>query len=366
MRISDIPGLLKGTWEEWNTDRAPRLGAALAFYTVLSLSPLLILSIAIAGAVFGQEAAQGELLAQARSLIGEQGAEAIQTLIENANKPGAGMIATILSIVTLLFGASGVFGELQGAMNTIWGVEPRPDRGIKGVIMGRLLSFGLVLGVGFLLLVSLILSSVLSALGGQLSEALPDYNAIWQLLEVVISFLVITLLFAALYKFIPDVEISWRDVWVGAVVTSVLFSIGRFALGLYLGNSSTTSVYGAAGSLVVVLLWVYYSAQILFFGAEFTQVYANRFGSKIFPSEHAVAVGKWKPDEAARQAVGAESRPAAAEGAPSQAVRSPAQAPPSGPRPPAAEPAKATPLSLLVPFSFAVGLLVGVYRRIRG
>jgi membrane protein len=364
MHIKDIPGLLAGTWEEWNTDRAPRLGASLAFYTVLSLSPLLIVAIAIAGAVFGQEAAQGELLAQTRSLIGQQGAEAIQSLIENANRPGAGVIATILSVITLLFGASGIFGELQGAMNTIWGVEPRPDRGIKGAIMDRLLSFGLVLGVGFLLLVSLILSSVLSALGGQLSDALPAYNILWQLLEVVVSFLVITLLFAALYKFIPDVEISWRDVWIGALVTSVLFAIGRFALGLYLGNSSTTSVYGAAGSLVVVLLWVFYSAQILFFGAEFTQVYANRFGSKIMPAKNAVAVGKWNPGAAARQAVDTESRPATSETRAAQAEPAPAQAQAAGQRP--AEAAKATPLSILVPFSFAVGLLLGVYRRIKG
>jgi membrane protein len=221
-----------------------------------------------------------------------------------------------------------------------------------------------VLGVGFLLLVSLILSSVLSALGGQLSDALPAYNILWQLLEVVVSFLVITLLFAALYKFIPDVEISWRDVWIGALVTSVLFSIGRFALGLYLGNSSTTSVYGAAGSLVVVLLWVFYSAQILFFGAEFTQVYANRFGSQIVPSKNAVAVGKWDPGAAARQAVDTEARPTPGKGHAGQAEPSPAQARAGSPRP--AEVARATPLSILVPFSFAVGLLLGAYRRIRG
>ncbi|NTW03301.1 MAG: YihY/virulence factor BrkB family protein [Oscillochloris sp.] len=362
MHLRDIQSLLADTWAEWNTDRATRLGASLAFFTVLSLSPLLILAVAIAGIIFGQVAAQGELLAQARSLIGLQGAEAIQTMIESANRPGAGIVATIISVITLLFGASGVFGELQAAMNTIWGVEPRPDRGFMGMLKERLFSFSLVLSVGFLLLVSLILSSILSALGGQLRSVMPSFNVIWQVVEVVVSFCVITLIFAALYKYIPDVHINWRDVWVGAIVTSLLFTIGRFVLGLYLGNSSTTSVYGAAGSLVVVLLWVFYSAQIIFFGAEFTQVYANRFGSQILPSDNAVAIGKWNPNAAAQQAVNAEAKAHSAH---------PSSVQPAGlaitQRQEATQADQlATPLSLLVPISFAMGFMIGLYRRIRG
>lgn len=363
MRLRDIPGLLGATFKEWGDDRASRLGASLAFFSVLSLSPLLVVAVAIAGVVFGQQAAQSQLLAQAQALIGPQGADAIQSLIQNANRPGAGTLATTLSVIMLLFGASGVFAELQGAMNTIWGVEPRPDRGIMGMVKDRLFAFGLVLAVGFLLLVSLILSSILTNMGDQLRGAVPAYSTVWNVLEMVVSFVVITLLFAALYKYIPDVKIGWRDVWIGAIVTALLFAVGRFVLTLYLGNSSTTSVYGAAGSLVVVLLWVFYSAQIVFLGAEFTQVYANRFGSHIRPDDNAVAVGKWNPGAAARQAVDAEARgerpqPAAANAGPAKEQ--------SRPQPRAQPQPAPQPLGLLVPFSFAVGLALGLYRRLRG
>jgi membrane protein len=287
MKPNDIFPLLKQTFTEWNADKAPRLGAALAYYTVFSLAPLLVLAVAIAGFFFGQEAAQQEVLNQARGLLGEQGAGAIEQMIDNASQPSSGVLATIISIVTLLFGASGAFGELQGALNTIWGVEQKPDRGLKGLLKDRSLAFTLVLGTGFLLLVSLILSAVLSAIGAYFESQLPFSAAIWQGINFLVSLAVTTLLFAAIYKFIPDVKINWRDVWIGAFVTAVLFSVGRFLLGWYLSVGTSTSVYGAAASFVVLLLWVYYSAQILFFGAEFTQVYANQYGSHIVPDRDA-------------------------------------------------------------------------------
>ncbi|NJM08435.1 YihY/virulence factor BrkB family protein [Candidatus Gracilibacteria bacterium] len=287
MQLKDAFPLLKQTFAEWNADKAPRLGAALAYYTVFSLAPLLVLAVAIAGFFFGQDAAQQEVLSQARGLLGEEGAGAVEQMIENANQPSSGVLATIIGIVTLLFGASGAFGELQGALNTIWGVEQKSDRGIKGILKDRSLAFTLVLGTGFLLLVSLVLSAVLSAVGTYFEALLPFSAIIWQIINFIVSLAVTTLLFAAIYKFIPDVKITWHDVWIGAFVTAVLFSIGRFLLGWYLSVGASTSVYGAAASFVVLLLWVYYSAQILFFGAEFTQVYANTYGSHIVPDRDA-------------------------------------------------------------------------------
>lgn len=280
--------LLTETFHEWQKDEASRLAASLAYYTSLSLAPLLILAISIAGAVFGEEAARGEIVGQIKGLVGTQGAEAIQTAIENANQPDISNVASLISIVVLLFGASGVFLELQTALNKIWEIKEKPKQGLSNFVRKRLLSFSAVLGIGFLLLVSLVISAVLSGLNSYLSNLLPGIDFLWQLLNFVLSFGIITLLFALMYKYLPDVEIGWRDVTMGAVITSLLFTIGKFALGLYLGQGGVGSVYGAAGSLVIILVWVYYSAQILFFGAEFTQVYARRFGSKIIPNEHAV------------------------------------------------------------------------------
>lgn len=288
MNIKTIWSLLKETFTEWNTDKASRLAAALAYYTIFSLAPLLIIAIAIAGAVFGEEAARGEIVAQIQGLVGREGAQFIQTAIENASRPRAGSIASIISIAVLLFGASGLFAQLQDALNTIWEVQPKPGRGLIGIIRDRFLSFTMVLGVGFLLLVSLILSAVLAGVVNFLGDMLPGIGFLLQLANFVLSFAVTTLLFALIYKVLPDVKIAWGDVWIGAIITSLLFSFGRFLLGLYLGNSSFGSTYGAAGSVVIILVWVYYAAQILFFGAEFTQVYASRFGSRIVPDENAV------------------------------------------------------------------------------
>ncbi|MGD1910543.1 MAG: YihY/virulence factor BrkB family protein [Rivularia sp. (in: cyanobacteria)] len=292
MKISLILKLLKQIFKEWQKDKASRLAAALAYYTVFSLAPLLIIAIAIAGSIFGEEAARGEIVGQIQGLVGQQGAEIIETAIENANQPDVSSFASIVSIIALLFGASGVFAQLQEALNTVWEVKAKPKQGIMNFVRKRFLSFSAVLGIGFLLLVSLLASAVLSALQNYMSGLLPGVDWLWQILNLAISFGVITLLFALMYKFLPDVKIRWNEVWVGAIITTILFIVGKFALGLYIGRGSFGSTYGAAGSLVVVLAWVYYSAQILFFGAEFTQVYARRFGSRIVPDKHAMFVPK--------------------------------------------------------------------------
>lgn len=290
MNIKTILDLLKETFSEWNKDKASRLAAALAYYTVFSLAPLLIIVIAIAGSVFGEEAARGEIVGQIQGLVGRDGAEFIETAIQNASKPAAGTIASIISLVVLLFGASGVFAELQDALDTVWEVQPKPGRGLLNVIRSRFLSFTMVLSVGFLLLVSLVFSAILAALVNFLGKVLPGFDALWQLANFIFSFVLTTVLFGLIYKVLPDVKIAWSDVWIGAAITSLLFSIGRFLLGEYLGNSSFGSTYGAAGSLVVILAWVYYAAQILFFGAEFTQVYARKYGSQIVPDKNAIAL----------------------------------------------------------------------------
>jgi membrane protein len=282
--------LLKETVSEWSEDKAPRLGAALAYYTIFSLAPLLIIVIAVAGLAFGQEAAQGSIDEQIQGLVGREGADLVQTMIENARQPAAGALASGVGLVTLVVGALGAFGQLRDALNTIWEVAPKPGRGLKAVILGRLAPAALVLGVGFLLLVSLIVSAGLSALGNWLAGSLAGLSFLAQVINFLISFIVITLLFAMIFKFLPDAQIAWRDVWIGAALTALLFNIGKLLIGLYLGGGGVASSYGAAGSLIVVLLWVYYSAQILFFGAEFTQVYANKYGSKIRPDEGAVRV----------------------------------------------------------------------------
>ncbi len=288
MNIKTIFSVLKETFSEWNTDKASRLAAALSYYTIFSLAPLLIIVIAIAGAVFGEEAARGEIVGQIQGLVGKEGAQFIQTAIENASQPKTGTIASIISVVVLLFGASGLFAQLQDALNTIWEVQPKPGRGLVGMIRDRFLSFSMVLGVGFLLLVSLVMSAALAAVVNYFGNIIPGIGFLLQTANFILSFAITTLLFGLIYKVLPDVKIGWSDVWIGAIITSLLFSIGRFLLGMYLGNSGFGSTYGAAGSLVIILAWVYYAAQILFFGAEFTQVYARRFGSQIVPAKNAM------------------------------------------------------------------------------
>lgn len=288
MNLRAIWELFQETFKEWNEDKASRLAAALAYYTIFSLAPLLIIVIAVAGAVFGEEAARGEIVGQMRGLVGPQGAEFIQTAIQNASQPKAGTIASLISIVVLLVGATGVFSQLQDALNTIWEVQPKPGLAVKKMVRDRVTSFAMILGIGFLLLVSLVVSSALAALVSYFHNFLPGVDFAWRLVNFILSFGVTTLLFGLIFKVLPDVEITWSDVSIGAIITSLLFSIGRFLLGQYLGNNTFGSTYGAAGSLVVILAWVYYAAQILFFGAEFTQVYARKYGSQIVPTKNAI------------------------------------------------------------------------------
>lgn len=288
MDLQTIWYLITQSFKEWREDKASRLAAALSYYTIFSLPPLLIISLAIAGRFYSRQAAQEQLLSQTRDLIGQTGSEAIRQILENASDPTLSSVAAIIGVGVLLFGASGVFAQLQDAMDTIWEVAPKPGRGIIGTIKDRFFSFTMVLGVGFLLLVSLILSTILAAISQFISGWAPEAVLLARILNFVIMFGSVTFLFALIFKVIPDVKISWRDVWLGAVVTALLFSIGKWAIGFYLGQSAPASTYGAAGSLIALLLWVYYSAQILFLGAEFTQVYANRLGTKIVADDNAI------------------------------------------------------------------------------
>lgn len=271
----------KAAVEAWVNDYAPSMGAALSYYTLFSLAPLLIIVIAVAGMVFGQEAAQGAIVEQLRGIMGEQGAVAVEGLLKAAREPAQGVVATLVGIAMLLFGATAVFAELQSALDRIWRVPAaKKESGIWNLLRTRLLSFGLVLGLGFLLIVSLIVSAALAALGKWWSGWFPGWDVFLEILNFAVSFGIFTLLFAMIYKIMPRASIPWRDVWTGAAVTALLFTIGKVLIGIYLGKSSLASGFGAAGSLVVLIAWVYYSAQIFLFGAEYTWVYANQHGSR--------------------------------------------------------------------------------------
>lgn len=278
--------LARHAWElayesvtEWMNDRASRKGAALAFYTVFSLAPILILSIAIAGLFFGQEAARGEIFEQVQGLLGPDAAGAVQSMIRNASRPGAGLIATLIGFVTLFIGATTALAELKDGLDQIWDAPREKTSGFFYFLRKRLLSVGLILSLGFLLLVSLALSAVISAMARTWGPA-DATGVVLQAVNFLFSFALVTLLFAMIYKILPAVRIAWRDVLVGAVITALLFSIGKWLIGLYLGNSAVASSYGAAGSVILVLIWVYYSTQIFLLGAEFTKVYTYRYGSR--------------------------------------------------------------------------------------
>jgi membrane protein len=288
MKAASIAPLLKETFAEWTEDKVSRLAAALAYFTIFSIAPLLIITISVAAIFFGEEAAQGQIVGQIQGLMGQEGAAAIESMIANANQMEGGVIASLIGIVMLLIGASGVFGQLQDALNTIWEVAPKPGQGITNFVRSRFLSFGMVLVIAFLLLVSLVLSAVIVGISSYVTGVIPGLGVVAEGINFIVSFGVITLLFALIYRVLPDVEIAWGDVWIGAAFTAFLFTIGRTLIGLYLGNAAVGSAYGAAGSLVVVLIWIFYSAQILLFGAEFTQVYARRYGSHIRPASFAV------------------------------------------------------------------------------
>lgn len=277
-------------FQEWNQDKVTRLAASLSYYTVFSLAPLLVIIIAVVGLIFGADVAQKQIIGQVQGLVGADGAQLIDSLLNNARKidPSTNLLATIFALVAIVLGATGVVGELKDSLNTIWNVTPKPGNGLFGTFFERVLSLGMVLGVGFLLMVSLIVSASLAALGAALRGYFEQWVIIAQVLDLVISFGSIALLFALLFKFLPDVRVAWRDVWIGSVVTALLFTLGKYAIGLYLGNSNIASPFGAAGSLVILFVWIYYAAQILFLGAEITQVYSTMFGSGIQPASDAI------------------------------------------------------------------------------
>ncbi len=293
MTYRDFVALLKETTTEWIDDRAPQMGAALAYYTLFSIAPMLLIIVAAVGFVWGAqpEAVQEQVLAQVEALVGADGATLVQTMLERTSRPASGLLATAIGLAMLLFGATTAFAQLQTALNQIWEVEPRPGQGIKGFVRTRLLSFAMILLMGALLLVSLVISTALAAVDEAWMGGIPGSKGLLYVLDVALSLGVLSVLFALLFRYLPDVNIAWRDVWVGAGITALLFLLGRYALGWYLGRGSVSSAYGAAGSLVVLLSWIYYSSLILFFGAEFTQVYARRYGSRIRPAAYAVRIG---------------------------------------------------------------------------
>jgi membrane protein len=280
MKIKSLFGLAKTAFTSWKDDYAPSMGAALAYYTVFSIAPLLVIVIAIAALVFGQDVAHEAIMEQARGMIGENGAEAIEGMLASAQKPKEGMLASGLGIVALLIGSTTVFAELESNLNRIWEVEARKESGWWSFIRTRLLSFGMVLTIGFLLIISLVVSAAIAAWGKYWAGWFGGMEALLHIANFVVSVGIVTVLFAIIYKFMPRAVIRWRDVWIGALVTSLLFSLGKFAIGLYIGKAGVESSYGAAGALVVLLVWVYYSAQVFLMGAEFTKVFADSHSSR--------------------------------------------------------------------------------------
>jgi len=278
--LKDWWALVKKAVAAWAADYAPSMGAALSYYSVFSLAPLLVIVVAVAGLVFGQEAARGEIFAQLDGLMGPEAAKAIQELLASASKPSTGIVSTVIGLVVLFIGATTVFGELQDAMDRIWRAPAREGTsGLWSLLRARLLSFGMILGIAFLLMVSLVFSAGISALGKWWSGAFGGWEVAAQAVNLLVGFGLTTLVFAMIYKFMPRVHVRWHDVWLGAAITALLFSLGRFLIGLYIGKTGVASGFGAAGSLAVIFVWVYYSAQIFLMGAEFTWVYATTFGS---------------------------------------------------------------------------------------
>ena len=290
--FSNAFGLLKQTFQEWMQDSAPQLGAALAYYTVFSLAPLILVLLAIVGVIFRNDPAGAwdKITEQMSYFLDQSAVQVVQNIAQQTSQPGKSTVATIIGIALALFGASGVFGQLQDALNTIWGVKAKPGRGIWGFLRNRFLSFAMVGGILFLLLVSLTLEGLLKTFSQSVQSALPGGIAVAMAAYLIFDFAVVVLLFAMIFKFLPDVKIQWRDVWIGAVMTAIFFGIGKWLLGLYLGSGAASSAYGAASSLITLLLWVYYSSQIVLFGAEFTQVYAARAGRAFEPAEYAVRI----------------------------------------------------------------------------
>ena len=277
---SDWWRLIKAAANAWSDDYAPSMGAALAYYSVFSMAPLLVIVIAIAGLVFGPEAARGQVFGQLRGLMGDDSAKVVESMLIGFSTPPKGIVSAVIGVGLLLVGATSVFGELQDGLDRIWRAPAR-DRtgGLWGLVRARLLSFGMILGIAFLLMVSLVMSAAISALGNWWSSAFSGWAVLLQLVNLTVGFALTTGVFAMIYKLMPRVRVQWYDVWMGAAITAVLFTVGRFLIGLYIGKSGIASGFGAAGSLAVIFVWVYYSAQIFLLGAEFTWVYAKTFGS---------------------------------------------------------------------------------------
>jgi membrane protein len=290
--LGNVFSLLKQTFQEWMQDKAPQLGAALAYYTVFSLAPLILVLLAIVGVIFRDDPAGAwhRITQQMSYFLNASALQIVQNIAQKASQPGKSTIATIIGVALALFGASGVFGQLQDALNTIWGVKAKPVSGICGFLRSRFLSFAMVGGICFLLLVSLTIEALLKGFSHYVQSVLPGGVVIALTVYLIFDFAVVVLLFAMIFKFLPDVNIQWRDVWIGAVMTAILFGVGKWVLGFYLGSGAAGSAYGAASSLITLLLWVYYSSQILLFGAEFTQVYAMRADRELKPAEYAVRV----------------------------------------------------------------------------
>ena len=286
MNLSKIGRLLKETFKQWQQDKASRIAAALAYYTVFSVSPLLVIAIAIAGAFFGQDTAQQQITEQLTGLIGEDGIEPILMALDNISQPKIRGLASLISIGVLILGASGIFAQLQDALNTVWKVTPQPGQGILPFLRKRLSSFLMVLAIGVLLILSMLLSTVVTAISKYRVDLIPGSQILWENLDFIVSLGLMTFLFGLMFKYVPDVKIPWKDVFIGSVITALLFIFGKFLLGVYISRGSLGSAYGAAGSLIVFLAWVYYSAQIILFGAEFTQVYSQMYGSKIRPKKY--------------------------------------------------------------------------------
>lgn len=281
MKIGQAWALVKAAFSSWHDDYAPSMGAALAYYTMFSIAPLLLIVVSTAGLIFGEEAVRGEIFGQLQDLMGDQGAKAVQGLLESVSEPKEGVAGTVIGTVLLLIGATTVFGELQDAFDRIWRAPDKDKNGgLWRLIKSRLLSFGIILGIGFLLMVSLVFSAAVAALGKWWGPFFANLELVATVVNFFVSFALMTAVFAMLYKFMPRVKIHWRDVWAGAIVTALLFTVGKILIGIYIGKSAISSGFGAAGSLVVVLVWVYYSAQIFLLGAEFTWVYAHAHGSK--------------------------------------------------------------------------------------
>jgi membrane protein len=291
--------LLKDSFLAWKEDKAWRLGAALAYFAIFSLAPLLIIIITITSAIYGEQAVRGQIFSEFQGLIGTRGANAVQTLLENAYTSGSGFSATLFGAIMVIFGSTAVFVQLRQAINTIWEIADKPINSIWGFVKARIVAFAMILGSGFLLLISLLMSTLLNIFGNYLGEYFPYFSQIMQVTDFFVSFGFTTVMFALIFKILPNARIKWKDIWIGSAVISFLFTIGKMGISFYLGSSNIASSFGAASSLVIVLLWTFYSAQIFLFGAEFTKIFADRFGGKVLPGEHAVKlkIEKVEPED---------------------------------------------------------------------